>query len=120
MSVSARPRNGLTVQGGFSGGYSTSDNCAVREQGAGDRAAEPVSATSRPASCRSTRGSPAISIPKIDVALSGTFTSKPGIKVSGFGTPVAGGAFAANYTVSNAVVSQILGRPSPAARRTSP
>ena len=50
-------------------------------------------------------------IPKIDVALSGTFTSKPGINVSGFGTPVTGGAFAANYTISNAVVAPILGRP---------
>ena len=50
-------------------------------------------------------------VPKIDVAISGTFTSKPGIQVSGFGTPVAGGAFAANYTVSNAVVAPILGRP---------
>jgi hypothetical protein len=48
---------------------------------------------------------------RVDVTASATFTSKPGIQVSGFGTPVAGGAFAANYTVSNAVVSQILGRP---------
>ena len=32
VTVSARPRNGLTVQGGFSGGYSTSDNCEVREK----------------------------------------------------------------------------------------
>ena len=32
VNVSARPRNGLTVQGGFSGGYSTSDNCEVREK----------------------------------------------------------------------------------------
>ena len=39
-----------------------------------------------------------------------TFTSKPGIQVSEFGTPAGGGAFAANYTVSNAVVAPILGR----------
>ena len=50
-------------------------------------------------------------VPKVDVSISGTFTSKPGIQVSGFGTPVAGGAFAANYTVSNAQVQPILGRP---------
>ena len=56
-------------------------------------------ATSKPASCRSTRGSRPTSLPKVDVSISGTFTSKPGIQVSGFGTPVAGGAFAANYTV---------------------
>jgi hypothetical protein len=44
------------------------------------------------------------------VQTSVTFTSKPGIQVSQFGTPAAGGALAANYTVSNAVVSQSLGR----------
>ena len=50
-------------------------------------------------------------VPKIDVLISGTFTSKPGINVSGFGTPVTGGAFAANYTISNAQIAPILGRP---------
>jgi hypothetical protein len=46
----------------------------------------------------------------VDVQVSGTFTSKPGINVSGFGTPQAGGAFAANYAVLNSIVSPILGR----------
>ena len=50
-------------------------------------------------------------VPKVDVQISATFTSKPGINVSGFGTPQQGGAFAANYTVSNAVVQGIIGRP---------
>ena len=39
-----------------------------------------------------------------------TFTSKPGIQVSQFGTPAGGGALAANYTVANAVVAPSLGR----------
>jgi hypothetical protein len=49
-------------------------------------------------------------IPKVDVQTSITFTSKPGIQVSQFGTPAAGGALAANFTVANAVVAQSLGR----------
>ncbi len=109
LSFNARPHRGLTVQGGFSGGYSTSDNCEVREK-------VPEIGLLVPYCHIETSFLPeykalsSYSIPKIDVVVSGTFTSKPGIQVSGFGTPVAGGAFAANYTVSNAVVSQILGR----------
>jgi hypothetical protein len=107
--VNARPGNGLTVQGGFSGGYTTSDNCEVR-------AKVPEIALVNPYCHIETsflpqyKGIGTYLVPRVDVSLSATFTSKPGIQVSGFGTPVAGGAFAANYTVSNAVVSQILGR----------
>ena len=112
VSVSARPRNGLTVQGGFSGGYSTSDNCEVRDK-------VPEIALLNPYCHIETsflpqyKGIATYIVPKIDVAISGTFTSKPGIQVSGFGTPVTGGAFAANYTVSNAVGGA---DPRPAAR----
>jgi hypothetical protein len=109
MSVSARPRNGLTVQGGFSGGYSTSDNCQVREKVPEIGLLNPYCHIET-AFLPQYKSLASYTIPKIDVAVSGTFTSKPGIQVSGFGTPVAGGAFAANYTVSNAVVSQIIGR----------
>ena len=68
-------------------------------------------ATSRPASCRSTRASRPTSCRRSTCSVSGTFTSKPGIQVSGFGTPVAGGAFAANYTVVERRRAPILGRP---------
>ena len=110
VTFNARPRNGLTVQGGFSGGYSTSDNCEVRDK-------VPEIALLNPYCHIETSFLPqyktvaTYTVPFIDATVSGTFTSKPGIQVSGFGTPVAGGAFAANYTVSNAVVSQTLGRP---------
>jgi hypothetical protein len=110
VMINSRMRNGLTFQGGFSGGYSTSDNCAVRE-------ALPEIALLNPYCHIETsflpqyKGIATYIVPRIAVSLSGTFTSKPGIQVSGFGTPVTGGAFAANYTVSNAVVQQILGRP---------
>jgi hypothetical protein len=110
VTINARPRNGLTFQGGFSGGYSTSDNCEVR-------AKLPEIALLNPYCHIETsflpqyKGIATYIVPRVGVSVSGTFTSKPGIQVSGFGTPVAGGAFAANYTVSNAVVQQILGRP---------
>jgi hypothetical protein len=110
VTINARPRNGLTFQGGFSGGYSTSDNCEVREK-------LPEIALLNPYCHIETsflpqyKGIATYILPRVDVSISGTFTSKPGIQVSGFGTPVAGGAFAANYTVSNAVVQQVLGRP---------
>jgi hypothetical protein len=110
VTISARPRIGLTAQGGFSGGYSTSDNCDVR-------AKVPEIALLNPYCHIETsflpqyKGIATYVLPRIDVSVSGTFTSKPGIQVSGFGTPVAGGAFAANYTVSTAVVQQIIGRP---------
>jgi hypothetical protein len=116
VSVNARLRNGVTVQGGFSGGYSTSDVCEVREH-VPEMTISGTSGLLNPYCHIETsflpqyKGIATYVVPKIDVTLSGTFTSKPGIQVSGFGTAVAGGAFAANYTVSSATVQQIIGRP---------
>jgi len=110
VTFSARPRNGLSVQGGFSGGYSTSDNCEVRAQVPEIGLLNPychIETSFLP----QYKGIATYIVPRIDVSVSGTFTSKPGIQVSGFGTPVAGGAFAANYVISNAAVMPILGRP---------
>jgi len=110
LTFSARPRNGLSVQGGFSGGYSTSDNCEVRAQVPEIGLLNPychIETSFLP----QYKGIATYIVPRIDVSVSGTFTSKPGIQVSGFGTPVAGGAFAANYVVPNAAVAPILGRP---------
>jgi hypothetical protein len=110
VSFNARPASGITVQGGFSGGYATSDNCEIR-------AKVPEIALTNPYCHIETtfmpqyKGLGSYIVPKVDVQISATFTSKPGINVSGFGTPQQGGAFAANYTVSNAVVQGIIGRP---------
>ncbi len=110
MSFNARPRNGLTVQGGISWGKSWSDNCEIR-------AALPETNPLNPWCHIETTQLPQYKtlatyiVPKVDVQLSGTFISKPGIQVSGFGTPVAGGAFAANYTVPASAVTPQLGRP---------
>jgi carboxypeptidase family protein len=109
-SFNARPRNDVTVQGGISWGKSWSDNCEIR-------AALPETATLNPWCHIETTQLPQYKalgtyiLPKVDVQLSGTFISKPGIQVSGFGTPVAGGAFAANYTVPASAITPQLGRP---------
>jgi hypothetical protein len=104
------------VQGGFAGGYSTADVCEIRAQ-VPEMLIFGTSGLTNPW-CRietgfmpQYKGIASYIVPKLEVTLSGTFTSKPGINVSGFGTPVAGGAFAANYTISNAQLAPILGRP---------
>jgi hypothetical protein len=110
MSFNARPRNGLTVQGGVSFGKSTSDNCEVREQ-------VPEIALLNPFCHIETGQLPQYKaigtyiVPRIDVQLSTTFTSKPGIQVSGFGTPVNNGSLAANYVYTSQALTPILGRP---------
>ena len=60
LSASARARNGVAVQGGFSGGYSTSDNCAVRDKVPEIALLNPFCHIETQLPARSTRGSPAI------------------------------------------------------------
>jgi len=114
VNISARPRNGLTAQGGFSAGKAVGDNCEIR-----DKVPEislvggiwnpycHVETTMLP----QYKALASYVIPKVDVQVSSTFTSKPGVNLSGFGTPQQGGAFQANYVASNAIVAPILGRP---------
>jgi hypothetical protein len=116
VNFSARPRNGLTVQGGLGGGFSTADYCEVREK-VPEMLLVNVSQLLNPY-CRIETGFlpqykalGTYILPKVDVSLSATFTSKPGYNANSFATPVSNGAFAANWTVSNAVLQPILGRP---------
>jgi hypothetical protein len=116
LTFSARPRNGLTVQGGFAGGFSTADYCEVREK-VPEMLLNNVSQLLNPY-CRIETGFlpqyKALGnyiVPKVDVSVSATFTSKPGYNGNSFATPVTNGAFAANYTISNAAIQPILGRP---------
>ena len=111
VTVSARPRNSLTFQGGFSGGRTVLDTCEIRAQ-------LPETAPLNPY-CHvisgflpQFKGIGSYTVPKVDVQVSATFTSKPGIQVNINGTPtgVVGGAIGANYTVANAVIAQSLGR----------
>ena len=110
INVSARLRRDITVQGGFSGGRTTSDNCEVR-------AKLPETAPLNPY-CHVVTGYlphykalASYNVPRVDVQLGVTFTSKPGLQVSGAGTPTNGGHLSANLTVPNAVIASSLGRP---------
>ena len=100
VNVSARLRNGLTVQGGTSTGRRLADNCALRallpELGAGPCAGReqlhpcrmsstgPNSSVTNPY-CRivepyltQVRGLATYTVPKVGVQVSGTFQSNPG------------------------------------------
>jgi hypothetical protein len=111
INVNARPTPNLTIQGGFNGGRTTSDNCEVRAKLPETSPLDPY--------CHVVTGYlphykwfGSYNVPKIDVQFGLTFTSKPGLQVSFAGTPSNnGGTLQANYTVSNAVVQQQLGRP---------
>jgi hypothetical protein len=110
ISVDARPRNTLSVQGGVSFGRATSDSCEVRAKLPEIAPLDPYCHI-RTGMLPQYKSIGTYTVPHVDVQLSGTFTSKPGIQVSTFGTPVAGGAFAANYTLPSSAASPSLGRP---------
>jgi hypothetical protein len=111
FNATARMRNGLSVQGGFSFGKTTADNCEIR-------AKLPEIAPLNPFCHVETGYLPQFKalgsyvIPKVDVQVSGAYTGKAGIQVSGFGTPAGvGGALAANWAVPNALIQPQIGRP---------
>jgi hypothetical protein len=122
LSLNARLRNGLTVQGGTSTGARFQDNCAIRsilpETYSWDnsvavqttRVATTVGSTSTSGlqnySCHvdepmrtSFRGLATYTVPKIDVQVSGTWRSDPGDELR------------ADYVVTNAIAQPSLGRP---------
>ena len=111
ITVNARPTSNLTIQGGFNGGKTTADNCEIRAKLPETSPVDPY--------CHVVSGYlphykafGSYNVPKVDVQLGLTFTSKPGLQVSFAGTPTGnGGTLQANYTVSNAQVMQSLGRP---------
>jgi len=122
VSVNARLRNGLTVQGGTSSGARLQDNCAIRSilpetyswdnttavQTTRVTTTAGTTATSglQNYSCRvdepwrtSFRGLATYVIPKIDVNVSGTWRSDPGDELR------------ADYVVTSAIAQPSLGRP---------
>jgi hypothetical protein len=109
FNANARPSPGLTIQGGFNFGRTTSDNCEIR-------AKVPEVAPLDPFCHVVTgylpyyKGLATYVIPKLDVQMGLTFLSKPGMAVSFAGTPTNGGHLLANITYPNAVVAQSLGR----------
>jgi hypothetical protein len=98
VTAQARLQNGLTLQGGTSTGRSVSDSCEARE-------AVPESALTNPY-CRQAeplltqfKGLASYLIPKADVNVAATFSSRPGNSLS------------ANVVYTSAQVAGALGRP---------
>jgi hypothetical protein len=122
VGVNARMNDGLTIQGGFSGGRGVRDYCEVTDAlpelfvtaGA-------VLLNAQRAACAVTepwlttyRASATYTIPTIDVLVSAAFRSTPNTQPSTINTFVAsnGASVAANYNVTSAILQQsTLGRP---------
>jgi hypothetical protein len=97
VNVSARPRNGLTIQGGLNSGATVQDSCEVRNATPESAALNPY-CRNAPGLVTRVTGLAAYTVPKIDVLFSTTFRSDQGA------------VLAANYNVPAAVVAQTLGR----------
>jgi hypothetical protein len=112
VNVVARLRLGLTLQGGTSTGRRLSDACALKaevpEQGTGPTGSTNTSIAGGSVTnpyCRVVepyttefKGLATYTIPKVDMQVSGTWSSTPG------------NSLAANYTVTSAVALPSLGR----------
>ena len=109
LTVNARPRNGLTFQGGTSTGRGVRDTCATRVEidspdPRGCHVTEPW--------MTSVRGLAAYNVPKVDVLVSAQFRSLNPANTVGMGSASAtnGSSLNANTQVPNRVVAQALGR----------
>jgi hypothetical protein len=110
VSVETRLRNSLTVQGGFSTGRTVTDNCEIVAKvpeallnatalGVANTGWLPVQDCHLSSGALTQfRGLGSYAIPKVDVRVSATFQSKPGVQL------------AANYNVPNTVAAASLGR----------
>jgi hypothetical protein len=98
LNVSARLRNGLTVQGGVNSGKTVADNCAVRDALPEINPVNPY-CRNDPGLITRVTGLTSYTVPKVDVLLSATFRSDQGAPLQ------------ANYVVTSAVAAQSLGRP---------
>ena len=97
VNLTARPRNGVSFQGGINSGKTVTDNCEVRTQLPEISPSNPFCHTDSGFVTRVT-GLGSYTIPKVDVQIGATFRSDQG------------GALAANYTATNASVAPSLGR----------
>jgi hypothetical protein len=122
--VSARLGRQLFVQIGSSGGRGVRDYCDVTDQ-LPELYVTAVAATGgavlqnqQLGSCAvsedwltSVRGLVSYTVPKVDVLVSGSFRSTPGVAPVGGSVASNGNALAANYNVSSAVLQAQTGRP---------
>jgi hypothetical protein len=117
--VSARLPNQLFLQLGMSGGRGVRDYCEVAQKlpelyvTAGS-----LLVNQQIASCAisedwltSVRGLATYTIPRIDVLLSGTFRSTPGVAPAGNAVASNGNSLSANYNVTSAILLPQTGRP---------
>jgi hypothetical protein len=98
VNISARPAEGVLLQGGTSTGRSVSDNCEILAK---LPEISPVGAPycrSMPSFQTQVKFLGSYTIPRVDVQVSGAFQSVPGPQI------------AANYNAPNAVVAPSLGR----------
>jgi Carboxypeptidase regulatory-like domain len=104
VNINARPRNGLTLQGGVNAGKTVTDSCEIRDLLPELTVVGVIGPTnpychSDPGLVTRLSGLAAYTIPKLDVLISGTFRSDPGLPL------------AANWAASNQFVQPALGRP---------
>jgi hypothetical protein len=98
VNMSARIRNGLTVQGGTSTGRTSTNSCEIRAKLPETALLNPFCDTATPWLTQ-VKFLAAYTVPRIDVQVSGTVQNTPG--------PIANATFVA----SNALVQPSLGRP---------
>jgi len=117
--VSARLSNRLFMQLGSSGGRGVRDFCAVAQKlpelytTAGS-----ILANQQVGSCAisedwltSIRGLASYTLPKVDVIVSGSFRSTPGVAPGGNTVASNGNSLSANYNVTSAILQAQTGRP---------
>jgi len=114
VTVSARTRVGLMVQGGISTGRSAFDNCGVLREIPEARTIGPVRQPE--AFCdyqtpflTQAKGLATYTVPRVDVQVAGTWSSRPFVG-SNFPT-IATQSLVANWIITNAQVAPALGRP---------
>jgi hypothetical protein len=117
--ISARLSNRLFVQLGSSGGRGVRDYCAVTEKLPElYTTAGAILANQQLGSCAisedwltSIRGLASYTVPKLDVLVSGSFRSTPGVAPAGGTVGSNGNSLSANYNVSSAILQAQTGRP---------
>jgi hypothetical protein len=117
LTVNARTNNGLTLQGGFTTGAGTRDNCEVTQR-LPELLIAPITNVLQPiSSCRveepwlwAWRGLANYTVPKIDVQVSAIMRSQENIAATN--DPASNGqSLAANFVLPSSYVQQTLGRP---------
>jgi hypothetical protein len=110
VTVNARPRAGLTLQGGTTTGHAITDTCATIAAIGGSGGFGTTAGNPDPRNCRSVdpiettlRGLVSYMVPKVDVLVAVTVRSQPALELTG----MTGGA---TYLVPNTVVQSLLGR----------